>query len=81
MFDARMLLTTYGLDLTDEELEQVLIAIAVQKGLPLIERKMPDGSWRPYGVGRLKQIRRFYKRLGMKPPVPLKNLRERWITQ
>lgn len=81
MFDARSLFELYGLDLTDEELEQALIAVALQRNLPLIERKMPDGTWKPYGVGRIKTLRRFYKRLGMKPPVPLKNLRERWITQ
>jgi len=75
------LLRLHGLDLTDEELEQVLISIALQRGLPLIERRMPDGTWRPWGVGRIKKVRRFYKRLGRKMPIRTKDLRERWITQ
>lgn len=81
MIDLEDLFRSEGAELTDEELTQIFITIAIQRGLPLIERKMPDGTWKPYGVGRLKAMRRFYKRLGMKPPVPFKKLRERWITQ
>ncbi|WP_456369734.1 hypothetical protein [Thermodesulfatator atlanticus] len=79
--DAKTFLASLGLDLTDEELEQALIQVARQSGQPLIEQKMPDGSWRIVGVGSLKAMRRFYRRLGMKPRVSFKDLRERWITQ
>ena len=81
MLDAKTFLASLGLDLTDEELERVLVRVARQSGRPLIEQKMPDGSWRIVGVGSLKAMRRFYRRLGMKPQVSFKNLRERWITQ
>ncbi len=81
MLNARNLFDFCGLNLTDEELEQVLIQVAQQSGQPLIEQKMPDGSWRIVGVGSLKAMRRFYRRLGMKPRVSFKDLRERWITQ
>ncbi|AEH45365.1 hypothetical protein Thein_1504 [Thermodesulfatator indicus DSM 15286] len=81
MFDAKTLLSLLGIELSDEELEQTLIQVARQSGQPLIEQKMPDGSWRIVGVGSIKAMRRFYRRIGMRPRVSFKDLRERWITQ
>ncbi|MBA2848674.1 hypothetical protein G4V39_02360 [Thermosulfuriphilus ammonigenes] len=81
MFDAKTFLSMFGLNLTDEELEQAFIRVAQRTGQPLIEQKMPDGSWRIVGVGSVKKMRRFYKRTGLKPKVSFKDLRERWVTQ
>ena len=81
MLDAKTILSMFGIELTDEELEQVFIRLARQTGKPLIEERQPDGSWRIVGVGSLKEMRRFYQKIGMKPSTPFERLRERHITQ
>ena len=81
MLDAKTILSMFGIELTDEELEQVFIRLARQTGKPLIEERQPDGSWRIVGVGSLKEMKQFYRKIGMKSSVPFECLRERHITQ
>ena len=81
MLDAKTILSWFGIRLTDEQLEQVFIRLARETGKPLIEERQPDGSWRIVGLGSLKEMRRLYRKIGMKPSTPFERLRERYITQ
>ncbi len=81
MLDPKTLLSLFGIRLTDEQLERVFVQLARQTGKPLIEERQPDGSWRIVGVGSLKEMRRFYRKIGMKPSTPFERLRERHIAQ
>ena len=81
MLDAKTILSWFGIKLSDEQLKEVFIHLARETGKPLIEERQADGSWRPVGVGSLKEMKRFYRKIGLKPSVPFERLRERHITQ
>ena len=81
MVDPKTFLSWFGIELTDEQLEQVFVQLARETGKPLIEERQSDGSWRIVGVGSLKEMRHFYRKIGMRPSTPFERLRERHITQ